>query len=186
MSVSTSKVANPSDGERDLLLTAIWWLLTGLLVLCVVLGVCALASYPVLLVYKSSVAGEFARMGMSPSTLPWVGALGALVAAVMALTFLFLRHLRRIIDSVAEGRPFDPANADRLRRMAWLSIGAQLLLVPMTRLIFWFDAMPDKPNVHHNSDGVSIGSIVLTLVLFVLARVFRTGAQIQDDLEGTV
>ena len=56
----------------------------------------------------------------------------------------------------------------------------------MTRLIVWFDALPQKPNVHHDSDGLSMGAIILTLVLFVLARVFRTGAEMQDDLEGTV
>jgi hypothetical protein len=70
--------------------------------------------------------------------------------------------------------------------MAWLSIAIQILLVPMTKLIIWFDALPFKPNVHHNSDGISVGGIVLTLVLFVLARVFRTGADMQEDLEGTV
>jgi hypothetical protein len=62
----------------------------------------------------------------------------------------------------------------------------QIVAVPMTRLIVWFDALPQKPNVHHNSDGISIGAILLTLVIFVLARVFRTGSELQADLEGTV
>jgi len=62
----------------------------------------------------------------------------------------------------------------------------QVVGVPMTKLLVWFDAMPHKPNVHHHEHGISIGTIILTLVLFVLARVFRTGAEMEQDLEGTV
>ena len=177
---------HPQPRRSDPLLSAVWWLLTGLLVLCVIVGVAGLLWYPGLLANEAYFARRFARMGIEPSALQWVGLLGLLTAAAMALTFFFLRDLRRIIDSVAQGRPFDPVNADRLRRMAWLSIGIQIVLVPLTKLVIWFDALPYKPNVHHDSDGISIGGIVLTLVLFVLARVFRTGADMQEDLEGTV
>ena len=173
-------------GDRDLLLTGTWWLLTALLGLSVFLGLFGLAAYPLMLANKAYVVVEFAEMGIPASALPWIGVLGALLAIVMALTFLFLRHLRRIIASVSDGRPFERANADRLRAMAWLTVAIQLVAFPMTRLITWFDALPHKPNVHHGEDGISIGGIVLTLVLFILARVFRTGADMQDDLEGTV
>lgn len=178
---------DPQPRRRsDPLLTTVWWLLTALLVLCVILGVVGLFWYPAMLANEAHFVRGFAELGIGRSGFRWLGILGALVAAAMALTFFFLRDLRRIIDSVAQGRPFDPVNADRLRRMAWLSIGIQVLLVPMTKLIIWFDALPYKPNVHHDSDGISIGGIVLTLILFVLARVFRTGAEMQEDLEGTV
>ena len=33
---------------------------------------------------------------------------------------------------------------------------------------------------------VSANGLLLVLVLFILARVFKTGAQMRDDLEGTV
>lgn len=169
-------------GKWDLLLTLVWWLLTGLLVLCALLGAGGLFAYPLMLANKAGLTAEFGRMGADPSVLPWIGLLGALVAVTAALLFLFLRHLRRIVDSVAEGQPFEPANAERLQAMAWLSVGIQVVAVPMTRLIVWFDALPYKPNVHHDTDGVEIGGIVLTLVLFVLARVFREGTRLRDDL----
>lgn len=172
--------------RSDPLLSAVWWLLTALLVLCIIVGIAGLLWYPALLANEAYFVRAFERMGIEPSALKWVGLLGSLVAAAMALTFFFLRDLRRIIDSVAQGHPFDPMNADRLRRMAWLSIAIQIVLVPLTRLIFWFDALPYQPNVHHGSDGISIGGIVLTLILFVLARVFRTGAAMHEDLEGTI
>ena len=173
------------DG-RDPLLTTVWWLLTALMVLCLFLAVFGLLAYPALLANRAYFVEGFARMGIEVSALPWIGVLGVLLAISMALTYLFLRNLRRMIDSVSHGRPFDRINAERLGQMAWLSIAIQIVAVPMTRLIIWFDAMPQRPNVHHNSDGVSMGSILLTLVLFVLARVFRTGAEMQEDLEGTV
>lgn len=174
--------AKPSDP----LLTTLWWLVTVLLVLCVSVGVFCLLAYPIILLNKAYFAAGFAQMGIAESAMPWIGVLGVVAAIELALTYLFLRSLRQIIGSVIHGRPFDRANADRLRRMAWLSVATQIVAIPMTRLIVWFDALPHSPNVHHNSDGISSGSILLTLVIFVLARVFRTGAEMQDDLEGTV
>ena len=174
------------SARRDPLLTTVWWLLTALMILCLIVGVFCLIGYPILLLNKSYFLAEFAKSGIDASAFVWLGALGLVAAAELGLTYVFLRHLRRIIHSVAHGHPFDRANADRLRRMAWLSVAMQIVAVPMTRLIVWFDALPNEPNVHHNSDGVSIGTILLTLVIFVLARVFRTGAEMQEDLEGTV
>ncbi len=172
--------------HHDPLLTTVWWLLTALLVLCLFLAVFCLLAYPILLLNKPFFLSGFGKMGIDASAMPWIGVLGVVAAIELALTYLFLRNLRRIIGSVAEGFPFDPINADRLRSMAWLSVGMQIIGIPMTRLIVWFDALPHKPNVHHNSDGISIGTILLTLVIFVMARVFRTGAEMQEDLEGTV
>ena len=172
--------------RRDSLLTLVWWLLTFLLALCLFVGLFCLLAYPVMLLNKDYFVAEFARSGISASAFPWIGVLGILGAAEFALSFLFLRHLRRMIDSVVDGHPFESMNAERLRRMAWLSIATQIVAVPLSRLVIWFDAMPQAPNVHHGNDGISIGSILLTLVLFVLARVFRTGAEMEQDLEGTV
>jgi hypothetical protein len=173
-------------GGHDPLLTTVRWLLTALLVGCLILGVFCLLAYPIILLNKGYFLAGFATTGIPPSAIPWIGVLGVVAAAELALTYLFLRNLRRMIESVAHGQPFERINADRLRRMAWLSVAMQIVAVPMTRLIVWFDALPHKPNVHHNDDGISIGAILLTLVIFVLARVFRTGAEMQEDLEGTV
>jgi len=175
-----------SEAKRDPLLTTVWWMLTILLVLCVGLGVFCLLAYPVMLLNEAYFVAGFAKMGIAPSALPWIGILGGLAAAELGLTFSFLLNLRRIIDGVAQGQPFAPANAGHLRRMAWLSVAMQIVGVPITRMLVWFDAMPHKPHVHHHAHGISVGTIILTLVLFVLARVFRTGAEMQQDLEGTV
>ena len=175
-----------AESKRDPLLIIVWWLLTLTLLLCVVVGLFCLLAYPAMLLNKAYFLGEFAKSGIPASAFPWIGVLGVVAGAELALTFLFLLNLRRIIDSVAAGQPFAAANADHLRRMAWLSVAMQVVGVPMTRLLVWFDAMLHKPNVHHHEHGISIGTIILSLVLFILARVFRTGAEMQQDLEGTV
>jgi hypothetical protein len=101
------------------------------------------------------------------------------------LAFFFLRHLRRIVDSVSQGDPFVPVNADRLRYMAWLALVMQAVLIPFTGLFVWFDALPQKANVHYN-DNNWFGGLLLALLLFVLARVFRVGTEMREELEGTV
>jgi uncharacterized membrane protein len=141
---------------------------------------------PVALTRRGELAARLTEQGSGVPAADWIALLLLLLAAMMGLAFLFLRHLRWMIDTVRDGDPFVPENARHLRHMAWLVLGIQLLAVPMTGLAIWFDAAPFKPNVHHGSDGISIGALVLALVLFVLARVFRVGSEMRDELEGTV
>ena len=70
--------------------------------------------------------------------------------------------------------------------MGWLALAIQLVAVPMTRLAVWFDAAPFAPNFHHNENGISVGGLILVLILFVLARVFREGARLREEVEGTI
>ena len=55
----------------------------------------------------------------------------ALAGVALYLAFLFVRHMKRIVDSVAEGDPFVPANAERLTAMAWLMLAIQILSIPI-------------------------------------------------------
>lgn len=112
----------------------------------------------------------------------------ACLIAFMALVIWFLLLLRRIVDTVGEGDPFVPENADRLARMGWIAIGTQLLMIPAGAMALWFaDIFKDVEDVQIDQDvGISGGAIVLILVLFILARVFRRGTEMRDDLEGTV
>lgn len=106
-----------------------------------------------------------------------------LVAAMAVCAFAFLRHLGRIIDSVGEGDPFVPLNAQRLAAMGWLTLAIEGLSIPVGGIGQWLattikDATSDF--------GLSIGGVLLALILFILARVFREGARMREDLEGTV
>ena len=107
----------------------------------------------------------------------------ALIAVTAVLGLLFIRLLRRIIDSVAQGDPFIPENAVRLSQMGWLSVAVQLIAIPAGALSGW---IAYTGHLRYIDVGFSVGGVVLALILFILARVFRQGAQMRADLEGTV
>lgn len=108
--------------------------------------------------------------------------------AMLAALFLFFGRLRRVIATVGEGDPFQPANAQRLGQMAWLMLGAQLLVLPAIPLAMQLAQFADEvEDVSVNLEsGLDLSGVLLVLVLFILARVFRHGAAMREDLEGTV
>ena len=108
-----------------------------------------------------------------------------LIIGLMAFSFMFMRELMRMITSVEQGDPFQPFNADRLRRMGWLTVGAQLVLVALAAIGMAFDGI--RPALMaEDALNAAFGGLLLALVLFILARVFRIGAAMRADLEGTV
>lgn len=115
---------------------------------------------------------------------------GAVIVILLTLLSLglmydFTERLAQIIDTVGQGDPFTAANAARLTRMGWLAVGVQLLALPSALLSTWLETRVDEGVFHLDSD-LSLTGIALALVLFILARVFRTGAAMRDDLEGTI
>jgi hypothetical protein len=108
--------------------------------------------------------------------------------AVVALLFLFFGKLRGIIRTVADGDPFVPENADRLTAMAWLMLAVYLLLGAASFIaafvIEWASQFEDMPLT--GPLGFDLSSLMLIVTLFILARVFRRGAAMREDLEGTV
>ena len=109
------------------------------------------------------------------------------IAGLLALMIWFLRLLQKIIDSVGEGDPFIPENADRLSRMGWITVAGYVASVPIGATIGYVAKIAadagESVDAEVNMGG---GGILLILVLFVLARVFRHGSAMRADLEGTV
>lgn len=127
---------------------------------------------------------EFGReMGGLSATYSAIAIFAALLA--LGLMTYFIVRLREIIDTVAEGDPFVAENATRLTRMGWLALGAQMLLVGITLMETAARAdLPDGSYEIHSE--ASITGFGMALVLFILARVFRKGAQMRAELAGTV
>ncbi len=67
--------------------------------------------------------------------------------------------------------------------MGWLVIGMQAITLPVGLLARPIENL--SGSIHVNS-GVSLTAVSLALLLFILARVFRHGTALRDDLEGTV
>ena len=82
-----------------------------------------------------------------------------------------------------------PINARRLTAMAWLMLAVELLTIPMAPLgiylISVFDSAENSIKADFSFD-FDFSGLILVLTLFILARVFRQGAAMRDDLEGTV
>lgn len=152
-----------------------------------VLGAVALAiAVPAILIFGRSAAGADAL----PAGFPLWALAGVMVVglAIVAMLFLFFDRLRKIIGTVGEGDPFQPRNATRLSQMGWLMLGVQAMLIPAAGLVAVMAPFADKmENVHLSIDGnFDAEGILLAIVLFILARVFRHGTAMRADLEGTV
>lgn len=110
-----------------------------------------------------------------------------ILEALLWLGLQFVRQLSGIIKTVEAGDSFSPANADRLSRMGWIAVGGQVLALPLGWILYWM-----TPYLEKAGEKVDIGvgpdgeAILLILVLFILARVFREGTRMRDELEGTV
>lgn len=141
----------------------------------------------ILTVGRAELMSEIAISGAPAATI-WLIALAMLTGmALLALGFRFFQELNGIIDSVDEGEPFRPENANRLSRMGWISVIAHVGVLPIAGLSLWLAPYADK--VGQDVDvgaGVDVGGVLLTLILFILARVFRHGAAMREELEGTV
>jgi hypothetical protein len=144
------------------------------------------------LFFQETIRAEFiAETGNPSATFPVFALLGVMLIglAIVAGLFVFFRNLRQIINTVGEGDPFQPANSDRLSQMAWLMLGVQLLTLPAIPLAMQLVAVADEmgENVDVSLDGgLDLSGILMIVVLFILARVFRHGAAMREDLEGTV
>ena len=164
---------------RDPLLSVARIILTALIAILACAAVVVLIAGPFVVYYGADILH-----GLPPGAPHW--ALGGilLVAVVILLAGgQFFRLLRRMIDSVAAGDPFIPENADRLAQMGWLLVGIELLSLPAQVLGDWLHRL-----VGDAEFGIAFSpdTILLALVLFILARVFREGARLRDEVEGTV
>ncbi|MEO6718491.1 MAG: DUF2975 domain-containing protein [Novosphingobium sp.] len=175
-----------AKSSRDPLLGTVRAALSVGMIAAIALTASSLVSAPLALMWRGRILAEIARRGaitLPPQFIWVICGICALIALTAYIGFLFLRELRRIVDTVAEGDPFIPENARRLERMGWLAVATQLIAIPAGALAWWATYLA---NVHYVDIGISLGGIFLALILFVLARVFRKGSDMRDELEGTV
>lgn len=109
-------------------------------------------------------------------TARWI--LHGLYAAICLLAVLFFAQIYLIVRSAQRGDPFISANATRLSRMGWIALAPVLaaLTVRLLRL--------DPPDPTQAVEMAIVSSLGLSFL--ILARVFRHGAAMREDLEGTV
>jgi hypothetical protein len=176
------------SAARDPLLAAAKFvivLLVGVLIL--VMAAVVVAFGAALVLGPTEVLGEIGGADASVQAYWAVLALLLLFESALFLGIRFLLELRRIVLSVEKGDPFHPANAERLGRMGWLALAIWLADIPIGLIGAWLNPYLTTAEAELEISGdFGVESLFLILTLFILARVFRQGAAMRDDLEGTV
>lgn len=162
--------------------------MTGMILLTVIAAGTSLLVWTI----RSQVTAAMAGIKYIDATqMPFSISMNLLLVAVMAVVgFLFLGQLRQLLESVANGDAFGSANARRLTLMGWLTIAVNVLAMNVGSFGTWFAVLTHAQNpgsvVNPQSLGFNPTGWLLALVLFILARVFKQGTSMQQDLEGTV
>ena len=168
---------------RDTLLNAVRFLL-GLAMAVVAFAAGALLiAIPVVLFMRDKVMIHIAAPSTPHGAIWAIIALLAFGAAAAVMGFYFFRHLFRIVGSVGAGDAFAPINAQRLSAMGWITVVVHIIGIPMGALAHWVQSVTEN---FHAEIAISPSGILLALILFILARVFRQGAAMREELEGTV
>lgn len=138
-------------------------------------------------VERADLAQEFVKVG-APKNMIWLLALALAMSIVLLfLGVRFLLELFGIMDTVGTGDPFAPENGTRLNRMGWLAIAAQGLALALKGVVKVLEPYAAKAGEQLNFEfDLDLSGVLLALILFILARVFRHGAAMREDLEGTV
>ena len=185
-----TETKEPNDivlkSARVLLIFTKWMLVLGT-------GILTLAM-PVLLFFSDRVATEMADVFVSPPGPEVVWMIAALMLfgiMLMLLTLFSINRLRRIVDSVGEGNPFTRINGTRLRGMGIAVFIMQVVTffggVLATALLSTLgEVQADRDFNMTIEGGISVSGILLVLLLIILARVFDRGAEMQEELEGTI
>lgn len=146
------------------------------------------AAILVLLVAMPTERWILTSLRLSPSPEADLIILGLRAIAVIGLlavplNYVVLKRLRAMVDTVRAGDPFVGSNARRLQAIAWALLALQLLSL-LVGAIARTISTPEHPL--HLDAGFSVAGWLAVLLTFVLARVFRLGTDMREELEGTV
>ena len=155
--------------------------LTGVLILA--FGVCVLAAAG--LVHLPIPLEDLNELKNLPLSLIFTAGAVACASGVFLLGLLTLMLLMtaRIVKT-AEADPFVEDNARRLMQIGWLLVAMQIVGLTADMVISFFPKAV-RDHVQVGFDLSPIG-ILAVLLIFVLAQIFRRGAQMRAELEGTV
>lgn len=126
--------------------------------------------------------------GLTPSPEATKLVMGMRAIAVIGLAatlpnHVLLSRLLEIVGTVRAGDPFVAANAARLRTVAWVMLGLQLLGLVIDAIAKSV-AIPGHPL--HLDAGFSASGWLAVFLTFLLAQVFAEGTRMREELEGTV
>ena len=109
-----------------------------------------------------------------------IGALGSALTVVLLLPAL--RVLRRVVESAIAGDPFVPDNGRRLRQLAGLILGVDIVTHGMALWVVRALRIEGTPlNLPFSFTG-----LLMVAMALVLAHIFEHGTRLRADVQGTV
>ena len=175
-----------TDNSQNRILRVTRWLVYLIMGLVAFVGV-VLAGVSVILPFfwNEAVKEILANHpGMNVTELmPLLLAVFALGILVLGLLWTVMRKLLAIIASVEISNPFIHANALRLKAIGWMMIALQLVGIPMAILA---GHAADMFGESDTGLDISLNGILAILLVFILAGIFERGAEMREELEGTV
>ncbi|KAK0332147.1 hypothetical protein LTR94_026067 [Friedmanniomyces endolithicus] len=169
-------------GKRSIASVARW--LLGVVNVFIAIGaVACLVAFISTLVVPDFLAGALEAVEERGGQLNYGArlSLSTLVASgffACAFTWVIIDRLRRLFLSVNQNAAFDLANVGRLR-----TIGAALAGFEISAVIIKILAPMGAEGPRFELD---LGAWLGVLIVFILAEVFRQGAAMRDDVQGTV
>jgi len=127
----------------------------------------------------------------APEVFGIIALIMVLVVAMLLLTLFAVNRLRRIVDSVGEGNPFTRINGTRLRGIGIAAFAIQIVTFCASLLGTGLVTMlgETKPGTDFDIStdaSISLTGILFVLLLIILARVFDRGAEMREELDGTI
>ncbi|HEY8617413.1 DUF2975 domain-containing protein [Phenylobacterium sp.] len=113
--------------------------------------------------------------------LPALRAMVLVGAPMFALVHALLTRLLAMAETVRDGDPFVPENAERLRAVAWC-----LLMIQLLHMGFGVLAAQVRASGAPMEWEFPLAGWLAVLLTFVLAGVFREGARLRGDLQAMI
>jgi hypothetical protein len=175
-----------SNVAQNRILRITRWLVYLLMGLVAAAGIILAAMSVALPVFWTSAVEELARKqpDVDVSTLlPQLLFVFAFAVMTLGLIWTIMRKLLVIIATVETGDPFVHANAVRLKAIGWMMIALQIVGIP---LAIAAGEVADQFGDSDTGLDMGIGGVLGILLVFILAGIFERGAEMREELEGTV
>ena len=118
-----------------------------------------------------------------------------LVAVLLVFVCVFIRIIRDVLRPMTEGKPFESAVSDKLRKLSWISLigGGVLSLAKMIGEIVLYNVY-DLGSVFLNTNIVACSAefkldmtfIAVFCVLHLLSYIFKYGEELQQLSDETL
>ncbi|MEL6754632.1 MAG: DUF2975 domain-containing protein [Pseudomonadota bacterium] len=175
----TSRPRNSMAAILSVLMTVVIWftaIIGAVVFLLLVIGLIASLNAGAL-----SLPGGDAVADLSP--LNFVFTLATVAVILPGIVYVSLQ-LRRILNTLAEGDPFVPENAQRLTRIA-----LTLAVMEAASIVFVLcmrSFIPPEDAISRPTLGINFVVWAAVAALFILSQVFREGTRLREEEKMTI